>query len=81
MIEYSFLGRTAASTRLNTTFRGLAPSPTSGKTDLTYCSSVHVFLPSAAGRISAQTVKSVGGLLTVVLSRLAARSLSDVLFK
>jgi hypothetical protein len=29
---YSLLGRTAASTRLNTTFRGLAPSPSSGKT-------------------------------------------------
>jgi hypothetical protein len=28
---------------------------------------------------TAQTIKSVGGLLTVVLSRLAARSLSDVL--
>jgi hypothetical protein len=36
--QYSLLGRTAASTRLNTTFRGLAPSPSSGKTDLTYCS-------------------------------------------
>ena len=32
MIQYSLLGRTAASTRLNTTFRGLAPSPSSGKT-------------------------------------------------
>jgi hypothetical protein len=32
MIQYSFLGRTAASIRLNTTFRGLAPSPSSGKT-------------------------------------------------
>jgi hypothetical protein len=30
-IQYSLLGRTAASTRLNTTFRGLAPSPSSGK--------------------------------------------------
>jgi hypothetical protein len=29
MIQYSFLGRTAASIRLNTTFRGLAPSPSS----------------------------------------------------
>jgi hypothetical protein len=36
MIQYSLLGRTAASIRLNTTFRGLAPSPSSGKTDLTY---------------------------------------------
>ena len=34
MIQYSFVGRTAASVRLNTTFRGLAPSPFSGKTDL-----------------------------------------------
>jgi hypothetical protein len=31
--QYSLLGRTAASIRLNTTFRGLAPSPSSGKTD------------------------------------------------
>jgi hypothetical protein len=29
--QYSLLGRTAASIRLNTTFRGLAPSPSSGK--------------------------------------------------
>jgi hypothetical protein len=29
MIQYSLLGRTAASIRLNTTFRGLAPSPSS----------------------------------------------------
>jgi hypothetical protein len=29
MIQYSLLGRTAASTRLKTTFRGLAPSPSS----------------------------------------------------
>jgi hypothetical protein len=34
MIQYSLLGRRAASTRLNTTFRGLAPSLSSGKTDL-----------------------------------------------
>jgi hypothetical protein len=34
MIQYSLVGRTAASIRLNTTFRGLAPSPSSGKTDL-----------------------------------------------
>jgi hypothetical protein len=33
MIQYSFLGRTAVSIRLNTTFRRLAPSPSSGKTD------------------------------------------------
>jgi hypothetical protein len=33
MIQYSLLGRTAASIRSNTTFRGLAPSPSSGKTD------------------------------------------------
>jgi hypothetical protein len=32
-IQYSLLGLTAASTRLNKTFRGLAPSPSSGKTD------------------------------------------------
>jgi hypothetical protein len=32
MIQYSLLGRAAASTRLNTKFRGLAPSPSSGKT-------------------------------------------------
>jgi hypothetical protein len=32
-IQYSLLGRTAASTRLNTTFRGLTPSPSSGKTN------------------------------------------------
>jgi hypothetical protein len=31
---YSLLGRKAASIRLNTTFRGLAPSPSSGKTVL-----------------------------------------------
>jgi hypothetical protein len=31
MIQYSLLGRTATSTRLNTTFRGLAPSPSTGK--------------------------------------------------
>jgi hypothetical protein len=31
MIQYSLLGRTTASTRLNTTFRGLALSPFSGK--------------------------------------------------
>jgi hypothetical protein len=31
MIQYSLLGRTAALIRLNTTFRGLAPSPSSGK--------------------------------------------------
>jgi hypothetical protein len=43
MIQYSLLGRTAASIRLNTTFRGLAPSPSSGKTDLTYNSSVPCF--------------------------------------
>jgi hypothetical protein len=42
-IQYSLLGRTAASVRLNTTFRGLAPSPSSGKTDLTYNSSVPCF--------------------------------------
>jgi hypothetical protein len=29
--QYSFLGRTAVSIRFNTTFRGLAPSPSSGK--------------------------------------------------
>jgi hypothetical protein len=29
LIQYSLLGRIAASTRLNTTFRGLAPSPPS----------------------------------------------------
>jgi hypothetical protein len=29
-LQYSHLGRTAASVRLNTTFRGLAPSPSSG---------------------------------------------------
>jgi hypothetical protein len=29
--QYSLLGHTAASIRLNTTFRGLAPSPSSGK--------------------------------------------------
>jgi hypothetical protein len=34
MTQYSLLGRTAASARLNTTFRGLALSPSSGKTDL-----------------------------------------------
>jgi hypothetical protein len=34
VIPYSRLGRTAAPTRLNTKFRGLAPSPSSGKTDL-----------------------------------------------
>jgi hypothetical protein len=33
MIQYSLLGRSAALTRLNTTFWGLAPSPSSGKTD------------------------------------------------
>jgi hypothetical protein len=43
MIQYSFLGRTAASIRLNTMFRELAPSPSSGKTDLTYNSSVPCF--------------------------------------
>jgi hypothetical protein len=43
MIQYSLPGRTAASIRLNTTFRGLAPSPSSGKTDLTYNSSVPCF--------------------------------------
>jgi hypothetical protein len=32
MIQYSLLGHTAASIRLNATFRGLAPSPSSGKT-------------------------------------------------
>jgi hypothetical protein len=32
MIQYSLLGRTAASTCLNTTFRGLALSPSSDKT-------------------------------------------------
>jgi hypothetical protein len=32
MIQYSLLGRTAESIRLNT-FRGLAPSPSTGKTD------------------------------------------------
>jgi hypothetical protein len=36
MIQYSLLGRTAASIRLNTTFRGLAPSPSSGKTMYLY---------------------------------------------
>jgi hypothetical protein len=35
-IQYSLLGRTAESIRLNTTFRGLAPSPSSGKTDTLY---------------------------------------------
>ena len=34
MIQYCFVGRTATSIRLNTTFRGLALSPSSGKTDL-----------------------------------------------
>jgi hypothetical protein len=29
IIQYSLLGRSAASTGLNTTFRGLAPSPSS----------------------------------------------------
>jgi hypothetical protein len=37
MIQYSLFGRTAASTRLNTTFRGLAPSPSSGKTANQFC--------------------------------------------
>jgi hypothetical protein len=32
-IQYSLLGRSAALTGLNTTFRGLAPSPSSGKTE------------------------------------------------
>jgi hypothetical protein len=36
-IQYSLLGRTAASIRLNTTFRGLAPSPSSGKTEKLFC--------------------------------------------
>jgi hypothetical protein len=36
MIQYSLLGPSAASTDLNTTFRGLAPSPSSGRTDLTH---------------------------------------------
>jgi hypothetical protein len=34
ILQYSLHGCTAASTLLNTTFRGLAPSPSSGKTDL-----------------------------------------------
>jgi hypothetical protein len=34
MIQYNLLGRTDALTRLNTTFWGLAPSPSSGRTDL-----------------------------------------------
>jgi hypothetical protein len=62
MFQYSLLGCTAASTHLNTMFRGLALSPSLGKTDLTYCSSVPCFVHAAAGRIGAQTVKSVGGL-------------------
>jgi hypothetical protein len=33
-VQYSLLGRTAASIRLNTTFRGLATSPSSGKTKI-----------------------------------------------
>jgi hypothetical protein len=33
MIQYSLLGPSSALTALNTTFRGLAPSPSSGKTD------------------------------------------------
>jgi hypothetical protein len=35
-IQYSLLGLSAALARLNVTFRGLAPSPSSGKTNLTY---------------------------------------------
>jgi hypothetical protein len=50
MIQYSLLGLSAALARLNATFRGLAPSSSSGKTDLTYCSLSRVFLPAAAGR-------------------------------
>jgi hypothetical protein len=34
-IQYSLLGRSAALTRLNTTFQGLTPSPSSGKTENT----------------------------------------------
>jgi hypothetical protein len=34
MIQYSLLGRSAVLTGLNITFRGLAPSPTTGKTVL-----------------------------------------------
>jgi hypothetical protein len=37
MIQYSLLGRTATSTRLNTTFRGLVPSPSSDKTANQFC--------------------------------------------
>jgi hypothetical protein len=33
MFQYSLLGRSAALTGLNTTFRGLTQSPSSGKTD------------------------------------------------
>jgi hypothetical protein len=36
MIQYSLLGRSATLTCLNTTFRGLAPSPSSGKTGMPY---------------------------------------------
>jgi hypothetical protein len=43
IIQYSLLRRTAASTLLNTTFRGLASSPSSGRTDLTHRSSVPCF--------------------------------------
>jgi hypothetical protein len=43
ILQYSIYGRSAALTRLNTTFRGLAPSPSSGKTDLTHGSSVPCF--------------------------------------
>jgi hypothetical protein len=46
VLPYSLLGRTAASTRLNTTFRGLAPSPSSGKTQyfpyIQRCMSAHM---------------------------------------
>jgi hypothetical protein len=80
MIQYSLLGRTAASTLLNTTFRGLAPSPSSGKTDLTYTGQTSCMLNQFCLRMGTELVPET--LYWNELTRLCAREdyIETVLF-
>jgi hypothetical protein len=74
MIQYSLLGPSAVSNDLKDTFRGLAPSPSSGRTDITQYLSV-VCLYTCRGR-EYQTgsecinpLESVGGLFILLCSQ------------
>jgi hypothetical protein len=55
MIQDSLLGRTAASTLLNTTFRGLAPSPSSGKR----CAPEKTILNHVAAKVLKQKIFAI----------------------